>query len=54
MTIMARENHTPIRTVRVEKELWAQVRRKAAAEGRTVSGVIREGLIRYVNKKGRK
>ena len=39
---------TPLRTVRVDDELWQAVQAKAAEEGRTVSDVIRAALRRYL------
>jgi hypothetical protein len=33
--------HTPIRTLRIEDELWQAVQDRAAAEGLSVSEVIR-------------
>lgn len=38
---------TPIRTLRVAEEVWEPARQKAAREGRSLSEVIREFLIRY-------
>jgi predicted DNA binding CopG/RHH family protein len=44
----------PTRPVRVEDDLWAAAKAKAAAEGTTVSAVIRKALERYVAKKKKK
>jgi hypothetical protein len=43
---------TPHRTVRVEDELWDPAMAKAAAEGTTVSEVIRAALKRYLRQPG--
>ena len=40
---------TPLRAVRIDDALWTAVSATAAAEGRTVSDVIRELLRGYVN-----
>lgn len=40
---------TPIRGVRVPDDLWQAAQAKAAAEGRTVSEVVREMLEQYVS-----
>lgn len=37
------------RMVRVEDDLWAAAKAKAADEGTTVSAIIRGALERYVN-----
>lgn len=42
---------TPLRAVRVPDEIWQAAQQRAAAEGRTVSDVIRAALKRYGNKK---
>ena len=40
---------TPTRTIRVNADLWAAVKEKAAIEGRTVTDVIINALKRYVS-----
>lgn len=39
---------TPNRAIRVDTTLWRAAQEKAAAEGRTVTGVIVDYLRRYV------
>ena len=39
---------TPIRTVRVPRELWEQVQQKANDDGRSVSNIILQGLKDYL------
>lgn len=39
---------TPSRAIRVDTDLWRAAQAKAAAEGRTVTGVIVAYLKRYV------
>jgi predicted transcriptional regulator len=39
---------TPHRTVRIEDDLWHAAQEKAAAEGRTVTEIVREALALYV------
>lgn len=41
---------TPIRTVRVDDELWAAALEAAARNGETVSEVVRRALVAYVRK----
>jgi len=48
---MARQdtvNHTPVRTFRIDDQLWRQALAKASDAGTTVSDVIRAALERYV------
>jgi antitoxin component of RelBE/YafQ-DinJ toxin-antitoxin module len=45
---MPNQPKTPLRNVRVDDQLWTAVQAKAAAQGRTVSDVIRDMLRRYV------
>lgn len=45
---MGVESHTPIRTVRVADDLWRAAHAKAAAEGTTVSDVLRDLLGQWV------
>lgn len=45
-------SNTPIRGVRVPRDVWEAARRVAEDEGTTVSEVVRRALIRYV-KRGR-
>ena len=40
----------PARPVRVEDDLWAAAKLRAAAEGTTVSEVIRAALREYVSR----
>jgi len=40
---------TPNRAIRVDTDLWRAAQQKAAAEGRTVTGVIVAYLKRYVS-----
>lgn len=42
--------HTPIRNIRVDTELWTAARGVAAARGETLSEVIRAALRRYVTR----
>ena len=39
---------TPIRTVRVDDELWTAVQAQAKLDGITVTSVIVDGLLRYL------
>ncbi len=41
-------NTTPVRTVRVPPELWAQAEAKAKGQGKQMSTVIRRLLSDYV------
>jgi hypothetical protein len=45
---------TPNRAIRVDTALWRAAQEKAAAEGRTVTGVIVAYLKRYVSTPARK
>jgi hypothetical protein len=45
---------TPNRAIRVEDSLWRAAQAKAAAEGKTVTGVIVAYLKRYVASAPRK
>lgn len=47
---MPNQPKTPLRNIRVSDELWNAVKQKAAAEGRTISDVVRELLEKYVAK----
>ncbi len=38
----------PARAVRVEDDLWRAAQAKAAEKGTTVSAVIREALVRFI------
>jgi len=42
---------TPRRTIRVADDLWEQAAAKAAANGESVSDVIRRALLRYVRRR---
>lgn len=44
----------PARPIRVEDELWAAAKAAAAADGTTVSEVVREALRRYVKRSRRR
>jgi predicted DNA binding CopG/RHH family protein len=41
---------TPTKTIRVSDSLWAEVKKKAAAEKVTVTSVILSALNKYVGK----
>ena len=43
---------TPQVAIRIDPELWQQAKQAAAAEGETISDVIRRYLIEYVNQHG--
>lgn len=45
---MPNQPATPIRTVRVDDELWYAVQRAAADNGETVTDVILRALRKYV------
>lgn len=45
---MARENHTPPRSVRVPTDLWQAAQARAAERGETVTDAIVRALQRYV------
>lgn len=45
---MPNKPKTPSRAIRVDTDLWRAAQAKAAAEGRTVTGVIVAYLKRYV------
>lgn len=47
---MAPETHTPLRSVRVEDELWTAAREVAKERGETLSDVVRDALARYVKR----
>lgn len=47
---MSTQTRTPVRAVRVPAGLWQAAQAKAAAEGRTLSEVIRCLLFRYVTR----
>jgi len=40
---------TPNRTVRVPDDIWFPALEKAKAEGRTLSDVIRDALLEYID-----
>jgi predicted transcriptional regulator len=42
---------TPLRAVRVDPELWETARAIAAANGDTLSAIIRDALREYVHEK---
>ncbi|WP_167550868.1 ribbon-helix-helix protein, CopG family [Cryobacterium arcticum] len=44
---MPNKPKTPLRSIRISDELWEAAQQNAAAEGRTVSEVVREALERY-------
>lgn len=44
---------TPIRGIRVPKDLWEAAQEEAAVEGRTVTDVILGDLHRYVTRRRR-
>lgn len=39
---------TTHRSIRIPDDLWEAARKKAAAEGRTISDILRESLEQYV------
>jgi len=39
---------TPIRTVRIDDELWTAVQAQAKADGVTVTSIIVNGLLQYL------
>lgn len=41
---------TPLRTIRVDDDLWRKAQQRAEAEGRTVSDIVREALRKYVKR----
>jgi hypothetical protein len=45
---MPNQPKTPLRSMRVEDDLWAAVRAKTRREGRTVTSVIVRALRSYV------
>jgi hypothetical protein len=45
---MAKASNTPIRTVRIDDELWAAVQEQAKFDGITVTSIIIDGLLRYL------
>ena len=47
---MARETHTPPRSVRVPEDLWQAARARAAERGETVTDAIVRALERYVRR----
>lgn len=44
----AKQYGDPIRSIRVDDELWDAAMTKAAGQGRTISDVVRAALRRYV------
>ena len=46
---MPNQPKTPLRHLRVDPSLWDAAKAKAAAEGRTLSDVIRAWLREYVS-----
>ncbi|MCW2934868.1 MAG: hypothetical protein JWM19_5830 [Actinomycetia bacterium] len=51
---MPNQPKTPARGIRVEDDLWHAAQEKAAAEERTLTGVIVDYLKRYVSTPPRK
>ncbi|WP_122984405.1 ribbon-helix-helix protein, CopG family [Mycolicibacterium porcinum] len=45
---------TPLRAIRIDTALWEAAQRKAKAEGRDVSAVIREYLSSWVTRPPRR
>ena len=43
-----RTGETPIRHVRVSGRIWDEIGRIASEQGRGVSAVVRDALVRYV------
>lgn len=44
-------NHTPLKSFRIPPALYDAAQEKAAAEGTTLSDVVRRALERYVKRK---
>lgn len=42
--------NTPIRHFRIDDELWSAATSKAAAEGRSLAEVVREFLVKWVDR----
>lgn len=51
---MPNQPKTPVRGIRVDDGLWRRAQEKAAAEGRTLTGVLVDYLKRYVSTPPRK
>ena len=54
MVTVPNKPKTPLRSVRITDELWEATQKSAAAEGRTVSEVVRQALERYNAEQGKK
>lgn len=39
---------TPVRTVRIADEIWAELKKRAAAQGVTASDLLREALEKFL------
>ena len=50
MTANNTDTHTPVRTVRVDRDLWATAKAIAGTRGETISAVINDALRRYVKR----
>ena len=50
MTANNTDTHTPVRTVRVDRDLWATAKAIAGSRGETISAVINDALRRYVKR----
>ena len=51
MTPVPNKPKTPTSTFRLDPELMARVKVKAAANGETVTDVVRRALVNYVRRK---
>jgi antitoxin component of RelBE/YafQ-DinJ toxin-antitoxin module len=50
--VVAKDTHTPPRSIRVDTPLWEAAKAAAAAEGKTVTDVVNAALRRYVKSRG--
>ncbi|ANP74540.1 hypothetical protein [Cryobacterium arcticum] len=53
MKPMPNKPKTPLRAIRISDEVWVAAQERALEDGRTVSDVVREALVKY-GKKPRK
>lgn len=51
---MPNQPKTPVRTLRVDDELWQRAQAVAAANGESLSDVMRSALVAYVAKPRRR
>lgn len=45
---MPNQPKTPVRTVRIADEIWAELKKRAAAQGVTASDLLREALEKFL------